>query len=272
MFTDKLSKLLDGVFHRSPKYITVTAVRPALGAGQAPELPPKEALPKHVAIIMDGNGRWAVNRGLPRSAGHAAGTEALRDIIRSSSDWGIQCLTIYAFSTENWARDKEEVNALMGLLLKYFASEIDELHEKNVRITILGDADGFPQAQRDAMVSAMERTKENTGLRLNIALNYGGRAEIVDAVNRIIAEPAEHPRREITEESFRNYLYAPDIPDPDLLIRTSGELRLSNFLLWELSYAELYVTDTLWPDFGKEEFKAAIAAFQHRDRRFGGRK
>ena len=272
MFTDKLSKLLDGVFHRSPKYITVTAVRPALGAGQAPELPPKEALPKHVAIIMDGNGRWAVNRGLPRSAGHAAGTEALRDIIRSSSDWGIQCLTIYAFSTENWARDKEEVNALMGLLLKYFASEIDELHEKNVRITILGDADGFPQAQRDAMVSAMERTKENTGLRLNIALNYGGRAEIVRAA-KALAEKAKRGEIEpdgITAEGFADELYTAGQPDIDLLIRTSGEQRLSNFLPWQTTYAEFVFDKTLWPDFDTNRYILCLREYASRKRLFGG--
>ena len=181
MFAEKLSKLMNGLFRSKTQYITMS-VAPAGSAAQA--LPP-DTLPRHVAIIMDGNGRWATQRGLPRSAGHAAGVEALRDIIRASDDWGIECLTIYAFSTENWARSKEEVGALMALLLKYFASEIDELDAKHVRILILGDVDGLPDAQRKAVCDAMERTKDNTGLKLNIALNYGGRAELVRAAQRL---------------------------------------------------------------------------------------
>ena len=176
MFAERLGKLLGDLFGAKPKYITV----PVSTAAPAQALPP-DRLPRHVAIIMDGNGRWANARNLPRTAGHAAGTEALRDIIRASDDWGIECLTIYAFSTENWARSKDEVGALMSLLLRYFASEIDELDEKNVRILILGDVDGLPAPQREAVVNAMARTRGNTGLKLNIALNYGGRAELVRA-------------------------------------------------------------------------------------------
>ena len=194
-----------------------------------------EKMPRHVGIIMDGNGRWAQQRGLPRSAGHAAGTEALRDIIRATDDWGIGALTIYAFSTENWSRSKEEVGALMNLLLKYFSSEIDELCEKKVRITILGDVDGMPSPQKEALIKAMDRTRENTGLRLNIALNYGGRAEIVNAAKRLagMVESGELKSGEITEQLFSEKLYTAGQDDVDLLIRTSGEQRLSNFLPWQ---------------------------------------
>jgi len=225
-----------------------------------------------VAIIMDGNGRWAQNRGLPRSAGHAAGTEALRDIIRASDDWGIKALSLYAFSTENWARSKEEVSALMGLLLKYFNSEIDELDEKNVCIRILGDINGLPDAQREAVQSAMDRTKDNTGLKLNIALNYGGRAELTRAARMLAEKVAEGKLEveEIDEKCVESMLYTADIPDVDLLIRTSGEMRTSNFLPYQTAYAEFVVVDTLWPDFGVSELHNAIAVFQSRDRRFGG--
>ena len=221
---------------------------------------------------MDGNGRYATRRGLPRKLGHRAGMERLRGLIRFSSDIGIEVLSLYAFSTENWKRPPAEIAALMNLLEEFIDRNLPELQKREVRLRTIGRTGGLPAGARKKLLAAVEATKNNAKGTLNLALNYGGRAEIVDAVNRITAELAGQPRREITEESFRNYLYAPDIPDPDLLIRTSGELRLSNFLLWELSYAELYVTDTLWPDFGKEEFKAAVAAFQQRDRRFGGRK
>ena len=227
---------------------------------------------RHVAIIMDGNGRWADRRGLPKVEGHRQGARQVSEVLEAAQEAGVEFLTLYAFSTENWKRPPAEIAALMGLLEEFIDQNLPELQKREVRLRTIGRTEGLPAGARRKLLAAVEATKENRKGTLNLALNYGGRAEIVDAVNRIIAEPAEHPRREITEESFRNYLYAPDIPDPDLLIRTSGELRLSNFLLWELSYAELYVTDTLWPDFGKEEFKAAIAAFQHRDRRFGGRK
>lgn len=231
-----------------------------------------EKMPRHVGIIMDGNGRWAVNRGLPRSAGHAAGTEALRDIIRATDDWGIAALTIYAFSTENWSRDNEEVGALMSLLLRYFNSEIDELDEKNVRITILGDVDGMPAPQQEALVKAMERTAGNTGLRLNIALNYGGRAEIIRAVRNLadMAAGGDIKPEEINEQMFSEMLYTKGLPDVDLLIRTSGEMRLSNFLPWQTTYAELVFNPALWPDYNRETYLEDIRTYASRDRRFGG--
>jgi len=231
-----------------------------------------EKMPKHVGIIMDGNGRWAQQRGLPRSAGHAAGTEALRDIIRATDDWGIGALTIYAFSTENWSRSKEEVGALMNLLLKYFSSEIDELCEKNVRITILGDVDGMPQPQKEALIKAMDRTGANTGLRLNIALNYGGRAEIIRAARNIadMAAAGDIKPEDITEEMFSNMLYTKGLPDVDLLIRTSGEVRLSNFLPWQTTYAEMVFNKVLWPDYTREVYLEDIRTYASRDRRFGG--
>ncbi len=228
-------------------------------------------MPRHVAIIMDGNGRWAKRRNLPRSAGHKAGTEALRAIIKESDALGIEALTIYAFSTENWLRPKEEVGALMGLLLQYFASEIDELHRKRVCIRILGDVEGLPEAQRRAVLNAMERTRANDGLKLNIALNYGGRAEILRAAKAM----AERAKKEgialenMTEADFERELYTAGLPDVDLLIRTSGEMRLSNFLPWQTSYAEMIFNDTLWPDYDEKEFRADILRYMKRDRRFG---
>ena len=268
MFAEKLSKLLGGMLRPKPRYITM-AVSPSAEPAQA--LPP-DTMPRHVAIIMDGNGRWATNRGLPRSAGHAAGVEALRDIIRASDDWGVQCLTIYAFSTENWARSKEEVSALMGLLLKYFASEIDELDEKHVRILILGDVDGLPEAQRDAVCRAMERTKDNTGLKLNIALNYGGRAELVRAAKALAdqVKAGELEPEAIDAAALEAQLYTAGQPDVDLLIRTSGELRLSNFLPWQTAYAEMVFDRTLWPDFDRECYLKALREYASRSRRFGG--
>ncbi len=231
-----------------------------------------EKLPKHVGIIMDGNGRWAQKRGLPRSAGHAAGTEALRDIIRATDDWGIGALTIYAFSTENWSRSKEEVSALMNLLLKYFSSEIDELCEKNVRITILGDVNGMPEPQREALIKAMARTDNNTGLRLNIALNYGGRAEIIKAVKEIAQAAADGSVaiEDINDAMFAEHLYTAGQDDVDLLIRTSGEQRLSNFLPWQTTYAEFVFNDVLWPDYTREVYLQDLHTYASRDRRFGG--
>jgi len=268
-FADKLSALLTRMIRPQPKYITVAAVP----GGAAPEkqLPPVH-MPRHVAIIMDGNGRWATNRGLPRTAGHAAGVEALRDIIRASDDWGIAALTIYAFSTENWARSKEEVGALMSLLLKYFASEIDELDQKKVCIRILGDVNGLPEAQRDAVCSAMERTQENTGLKLNIALNYGGRAELARAA-RLLAEKAaagEIKPEDIDENAVEAMLYTAGLPDVDLLIRTSGEVRLSNFLPWQTTYAEMIFDPVLWPDYDRAQYLKNLREFSSRNRRFGG--
>ena len=229
-------------------------------------------VPAHVAIIMDGNGRWATQRGMGRSAGHAAGTEALRDIIRASDDWGIQALTIYAFSTENWVRPKDEVNTLMGLILRYFESEIDELDEKGVRIRILGDVGGLPQEQHDAVMSAMRRTAANTGLKLNIALNYGGRAELAHGMRSIArrVQSGEVKPEQIDEAMISDSLYTRGLPEVDLLIRTSGEMRLSNFLLWQLAYAEMIFDDVLWPDFTRERYLHDLNLYAARDRRFGG--
>ena len=268
MFLEKLSRLFGDALTPKAKYITVTpVVRPEPAA-----LLPPSVMPRHVAIIMDGNGRWATRRGLPRSAGHAAGTEALRDIIRASDDWGIEALSLYAFSTENWSRSKEEVGALMGLLLKYFETEIDELDEKHVRITILGDVQGMPEPQRQALINAMARTRGNTGLKLNIALNYGGRAELTRAA-RLLAEDVRQgvlSPEEIDESAFAARLYTAGLPDVDLLIRTSGEMRTSNFLPWQLAYAEMVFDDCLWPDFDRARYLKCLNVYAGRDRRFGG--
>ena len=230
-------------------------------------------LPRHVAIIMDGNGRWAKQHKVKVALGHRTGTETLREIIRSSSDIGIEALSLYAFSTENWARPTAEVEALMQLILDFFASEIDELDEKNVRITILGDKDALPKRQRDALCEAERRTADNTGLRLNIAINYGARAERARAARKIAEEvragtldPAE-----VNEEVFAQRLYTRDLPDVDLLIRTSGEMRLSNFLLYQCAYAEFVFPTMLWPDFTVEDYHRCIAQYQGRKRRFGRR-
>ena len=267
MFAEKLGKLMQNMLRGKTKYITVPV---APGAATQQALPP-DNLPRHVAIIMDGNGRWAVQRGLPRSAGHAAGTEAVRGIIRASDDWGIKHLTIYAFSTENWSRSKEEVGALMGLLLKYFASEIDELDEKNVRIRILGNVEGLPEAQRDAVKKAMERTKDNTGLNLNIALNYGGRAELVRAAKAIAGkvQSGEMELDAIDESAFESELYTAGQPDVDLLIRTSGEMRLSNFLPWQTVYTEMVFEKVYWPDYDRAAYLNSLRTYSMRKRRFG---
>ena len=271
MFFEKLSKLLSSALHRTPQYITVSVAEAQTVSQPAAALPPSR-LPRHVAIIMDGNGRWANARGLPRSAGHAAGTEALRDIIRASDDWGIEALSLYAFSTENWARSKEEVSALMSLLLKYFNSEIDELDEKNVHITILGDVDGLPEPQREAVVNAMARTKDNTGLKLNIALNYGGRAELVRAAQRLAAQvkSGQIDPEDIDDMLFEQQLYTRESPDVDLLIRTSGEQRLSNFLPWQTTYAEFIFDTVNWPEFDRARYMKCLREYADRDRRFGG--
>ncbi len=232
-------------------------------------------LPRHVAIIMDGNGRWAKKRGLPRTLGHKAGVEALRDTIRYTDELGIEALTIYAFSTENWKRSAEEVGALMGLLLDYFARELEELNRENVCIRILGDIDGMPDKfakQKKALRDAMEKTRNNTGVHLNIALNYGGRQEITAAAASLAREVQAGTLRpeEITMEKLASRLTTAGLPEVDLIIRTSGELRLSNFLLWQCAYSEFYITDTLWPDFNRECYDQALMSFAGRQRRFGG--
>ena len=230
-------------------------------------------LPRHVAIIMDGNGRWAKAHALQVALGHRKGVEALRAVIRESSDIGIEALTLYAFSTENWRRSEAEVSALMGLLLEYFSSEIDELDEKNVCIRILGDKQGLPVPQREAVMKAEERTKNNTGLKLNIAINYGSRDEILRAVRNLAqqAKNGEIEPQDISDADFAAALYTHDLPDVDLVIRTSGEMRLSNFLLYQCSYAEFVFPEELWPDFHVPQLHACIETFQNRSRRYGGR-
>ena len=235
----------------------------------------RQRLPRHVAIIMDGNGRWAQKRGMPRTFGHKPGVEALREIIRHSDELGIEVLTIYAFSTENWRRSAEEVGALMGLLLEYFTRELDELNRENVQIRILGDIDGMPaqlEKQKRALYAAIERTCANTGLKLCIALNYGGRQEIVRAAQRLAKKAADGDiaPEQIDMEMFAGELYTAGLPEVDFLIRTSGEMRLSNFLLYQLAYAEFYQTDVLWPDFDRRAYDEALAVYTTRNRRFGG--
>ncbi|HAT72752.1 MAG TPA: di-trans,poly-cis-decaprenylcistransferase [Elusimicrobia bacterium] len=222
-------------------------------------------LPAHVAIIMDGNRRWAKKRGLPAIAGHKAGVDSVHDVVRAASRAGIKALTIYAFSTENWRRSKLEVSALMFLLKKTIAAYADELERENVRLMFSGRLDELPKAARQVMGAAEERLRFNSGMVLNIALNYGGRQEILDAVNRALASGV----KAVDEAAFSKLLYSPSLPDPDLIIRTSGELRLSNFLLWQAAYSEFYVTETLWPDFREKEFIGAILDYQERDRRKG---
>lgn len=226
-------------------------------------------IPKHIAIIMDGNGRWAQSRRLSRSAGHRAGTDRLRGIIRLSSDLGVQALTLYAFSTENWKRPSDEVGTLMSLLIEYFTNEIDELFSNNVRIRIIGAYEEMAPGVRGAIERAMKRTEANTGLNLNIALNYGSRAEIVRAAN-LAAKEAQKSGVELTRELFESYLYTSGQPEVDLLIRTSGEQRISNFLLYQISYAEFLFPEEYWPDFSDECYLQAIHAYQKRSRRFGG--
>ncbi len=228
----------------------------------------KERLPQHVAVIMDGNGRWAQRRLLPRGAGHRAGVERVRTIIRMSSDIGLKYLTLYAFSTENWKRPADEVSTLMGLLLEYLRKELAELHEKNVRIMTLGDLSKLPTEVRNEIERAKKTTAGNTGLTVNMAVNYGGRQEIVSAFKKALGE--RRNAEEVDEAYISSLLETAGQPDPDLMIRTSGEARISNLLLYQLAYAELYFTDTLWPDFDEVQYAKALAAFAARDRRFGG--
>ena len=232
-----------------------------------------EKLPKHVAIIMDGNGRWAKKHKLNVSKCHRQGTETLREIIRHTDDLGIGALSLYAFSTENWNRSEEEVAALMQLMLEFFDSEIDELDAKNVRILILGDKGALPEKQRETLIEAENRTRKNTGLKLNIAINYGGRAELVKAAREIatLVKNGTIREGEITEQTISDHLYTKGQPDVDLLIRTSGEQRLSNFLLYQNAYAEFVFPTILWPDFTVHDYDEALEAFTHRNRRFGGR-
>lgn len=231
----------------------------------------KNALPRHVAIIMDGNGRWAVGRGLPRFAGHRAGVKTVREIVKASIDIGVSVLTLYAFSQENWKRPKEEVSLLMNLLDYFIDKEIQNLKREGVAFRTIGRLDALPRNIQEKLHKATEATKNNNKLVLNIALNYGARTEILDAVEKIVEEAkrSSNGGPHLTEESFSNYLYTAGLPDPDLLIRTSGEMRLSNFLLWQLSYAEIYITKKYWPDFKKSDYQKAIREYQKRERRFG---
>lgn len=243
-------------------------------AGLDPHLLDLTRLPQHVALIMDGNGRWARARGKNRLSGHKAGIQAVRESIRMASDLGIRYLTIYSFSSENWKRPPEEVIGLMDLFAKTMLAEVAELHEEHVRVKTIGDLSMLPPKTRSAFEQAWETTKNNTGMTLVVAVNYGGRAEIVDAAQAFAQEALKARDAgkvlECTEETFARFLYTRDIPDPELLIRTSGEMRVSNFLLWQIAYAEFVVTDVLWPDFDRYEFLRALLEFQGRNRRFGG--
>ncbi len=226
-----------------------------------------EKLPTHVAIIMDGNGRWALSRGLPRLAGHRAGVENLRRIITACVEFGIPYLTIYAFSTENWGRPLEEVKGLLFILDEVLERELAELHKQGVRLWHIGRLEGIAPSTQKKVRDAIEMTKNNTRLTLNVAFNYGGRAEIVHAIQQMLADGVT--AGQITEELIGRYLYTAGQPDPDLIIRTAGELRVSNFLLWQGAYAEYYAADVYWPDFDKEEFRRALEHFASRERRFG---
>ncbi|MGL6131563.1 MAG: isoprenyl transferase [Fusobacteriaceae bacterium] len=222
-------------------------------------------IPQHLAIIMDGNGRWAKKRFLPRTVGHNEGAKTLRKILTHSQKIGIRYLTVYAFSTENWKRAEEEVGALMALFKKYLQTEEKEFMKNDVKFIVSGRREGVNQGLLDAIDRVQKNTSENKGITLNLAFNYGGRSEIIDGINKII----ESGEKNITEESFRKYLYN-DIPDPELLIRTSGEIRISNFLLWQIAYSEIYITEKLWPDFDERDLELAIESYTKRERRFGG--
>ena len=232
-----------------------------------------DRLPAHIAIIMDGNGRWARRRNLPRVAGHRAGIEPVRSTVETCSRLGIQALTLYAFSVENWKRPRPEVDMLWRLLRIYLRQELPNLMRNGIRFTCMGRLDGLPPQVRHDLENCIDATAQNNGLRLNVAINYSGRSELVDAVNAIVEDARLEGRLRdlrIDEESIAARLYTAGLPDPDLLIRTSGEKRVSNFLLWQIAYAELYVTDTLWPDFRTADLLNAILDYQKRDRRFGG--
>ncbi|OPX86214.1 MAG: Isoprenyl transferase [Pelotomaculum sp. PtaB.Bin104] len=234
----------------------------------------RQKMPGHIAIIMDGNGRWAQRRGLPRAAGHRAGVESLREVIKLCCELNIQVLTVYAFSTENWKRPQDEVNILMGLLVEYINKEINELHQNGVRINPIGRVGDLPRPAVEALIKAVKLTRENKTLILNVALNYGGRTEIIDAVRAIAADVKVGSLKpgQIDTDIVSSYLYTAGQPDPDLLIRPSADFRISNFLLWQLAYTEFWFTSTLWPDFRRSHLLQALVDFQRRERRFGGLK
>ena len=229
-----------------------------------------DRLPAHVAIIMDGNGRWANRRNMPRAAGHQAGIDPVRSTIETCARLGIKAVTLYAFSVENWKRPRHEIETLWRLLRYYLRREIPKMMQNNIRLYAIGRLDGLPRQVQDELRTAMAETSGTTGLAVNLAINYSGRAEIVDAVNELLQRARAGERVTADEEILARHLYTSHVPDPDLLIRTSGEMRISNFLLWQIAYAELYVTETLWPDFTRTDLLRAILDYQKRDRRFGG--
>ena len=256
-----MNKPLDYIFPSPPADLDPTKLDPA-------------RIPQHIAVIMDGNGRWAKKRALNRLRGHKAGIEAVRETIRCASDVGVRYLTIYSFSTENWKRPQDEVVGLMDLFAKTMLAEVDGLDEENVRVRTIGDLSALPQETREAFDKAWEQTRDNTGMTLLVAVNYGAREEIMRAAKACMRyavveseERGELP--ELTEEIFERGLYTADVPDPDLVIRTSGEMRISNFLLWQIAYSEFHCTDVLWPDFNRYDLLRALLDFQGRDRRFG---
>jgi undecaprenyl diphosphate synthase len=232
------------------------------------DTPSGSKIPTHVAIIMDGNGRWALSRGLPRLVGHRAGTENLRRIIRACVEFGVKYLTIYAFSTENWGRPREEIDGLMRILEDVIDKELDELHQEGVQLRHIGRLERLDPKIQEKVLDAIELTKNNQRLILNVAFNYGGRDEIICAIRKMIKDGIKPEA--VDEELVNRYLFTAGTPDPDLIIRTSGELRISNFLIWQAAYSEWYVTPTYWPDFNKEEFRKVLDAYAQRDRRFGG--
>ncbi len=257
-----MNRTLDYIFPNPPEGLDPTTLN-------------QEGIPQHIAVIMDGNGRWAKKRALNRLKGHRAGIEAVRETIRCASDMGVKYLTIYSFSTENWKRPQDEVVGLMDLFAKTMLAEVDGLHEENVVVRTIGDLSALPEETRAAFEEAWNKTRNNTGMTLVVAVNYGSRQEILHAAeaaaNRAVARAAagENPSVELTEEEFELGLYTADIPDPEMVIRTSGEIRLSNFLLWQVAYSEFVVTDVLWPDFDRYELLRCVLEFQKRDRRFG---
>jgi undecaprenyl diphosphate synthase len=232
----------------------------------------KGNLPVHVAVIMDGNGRWARKRGLPRTAGHTAGVKTVKRIVTAAGEVGIKYLTLYTFSEENWSRPKSEISAIMRLLYETTKNELRDLLAKNVKLIATGRIEALSPRRREALLEAIERTRDNTGIVLNLALSYSGRTEILDACRALatLARDGKVDPASLTEQDVKEHLYTNGLPDPDLLIRTSGEMRLSNFLLWQTAYTELYVTDVLWPDFSEDDFFRAVWEYQNRERRFGG--
>jgi undecaprenyl diphosphate synthase len=232
----------------------------------------KNNLPRHIAFIMDGNGRWAKERGLSRTAGHREGIKRVKDIVKAAGDLGINAVTFFAFSTENWSRPKKEIDMLMRYLESFLIREVNDMHKNNIRFNVIGEDSPLPLDIQKKIKEAKLKTKDNTGLTVTLALNYGARQEIIEAAKRFARDvfSREKAIQDLNIEKFSRYLYTSDLPDPDLLIRTSGEMRISNFLLWQLSYAELYFTKKLWPEFKAYDFKAAIEEYQARERRFGG--